>query len=311
MSSVCDLPLDISIGAVIAQRLFRLEFHKSYPSDIVDAHRQCLARFRRFLNCKGIFFFADVRLEHVDSYLCSVTGSLSTRNEHREILGGMFKFAAEMGCRQAADPARPPRQPRKPENCEPMPPEMVGELLAGVTDRAQRAMAYLMAYAGLSPEELRTLRVGDIHLDDSGPYLVVSSKDGTTREIPLCDGLKWALQAYPTLGYTGPADRWLFPGEKDKPITYKVLRARFGDWMAQAGFDATGYTMRHLRHSFAIRLLSSTDIRTAQEILGHSSIRSTFPYLSYLQRGQPSGMEEAVRRANDLVERLAIPRGQL
>ena len=311
MSSVCDSVVDISIGAVLTEHLRELQFHKSYPSDIVDAHRQCLTRFRRFLNRKGFYFYADVRLEHVDSYLCSVGSSLPTRNEHREILGGMFKFAAEMGCREAPDPARPPRQPRKPEKCEPMRAQMVGELLAGVTDPAQRAMAYLMAYAGLSPEEVRTLRVGDIHLDDSGPYLMVSSKDGTTREIPLCDRLKWALQRYPKLGYTGPADRWLFPGEKDKPITYKILRARFGDWMAHAGLDATGYTIRHLRYSFAVRLLGSTDARTAQQILGHRNIRSILPYLSYVQPAQPSAMKEALQRANDLVERLAIPRGQL
>ena len=173
MSSACDGVADISIGTVIAQHLRDLEFHKSYPRDIVDAHRQCLARFRRFLNRKGVFFCADVRAENIDSLLCSVGGSLATRNKHREVIGGLFKFAAEMGCRQAADPARPPRQPRKPENYEPMPAAMVGELLAGVTDPAQRAMAYLMVCAGLSPEELRTLRVGDIHLDDSPSYLMV------------------------------------------------------------------------------------------------------------------------------------------
>ena len=119
------------------------------------------------------------------------------------------------------------------------------------------------------------------------------------------------MEAYPKLGYTGPADRWLFPGAKDQPITYKILRARFGDWMAQAGLDASGYSMRHLRYSFAVRLLSSTDIRTAQEILGHRNIRSTFPYIGYLRPGQPSAMEEAVERANDPVARLRIPRGEL
>ena len=312
MISVCDSRSDISIGAVIARHLSHLEFHQSYPSDIVDAHRQCLTSFRRFLNRKGIFFYVDVRAEHVDGYLSSVGGSLPTRNEHREIVGGMLRFGvAEMGCRQAADPARPPRQPRKPENCEPMPADMVGELLAGVTDPAQRAMAYLMAHAGVSPEELRTLRVGDIHLDGDHPYLTVPSKDGATREIPLCDGLRWALQSYPRLRYTGPVHRWLFPGVKDRPITYKILRARFGDWMAHAGLDASGYTIRHLRYSFAVRLLSSTDARTAQEILGHRNTRSLLPYLSYVQPGQPPAMAQAVQRANDLVERLPIPRGQL
>ena len=74
---------------------------------------------------------------------------------------------------------------------------------------------------------------------------------------------------------------------------------------------STGYTIRHLRYSFAVRLLSSTDIRTAQEILGHGSVRSTLPYLGYLQPGPPPAMQEAVRGANELVERLRTPRGQL
>lgn len=125
---------------------------------------------------------------------------------------------------------------------------------------------------GMRRGEIVNLKWADIALDFS--YLVViNSKSGKSREIPINKKLRLALKTlYKTKGdneyvFTNPTT-----GEK-----YQDIKRGISSVFKKAGLK--DFTLHCCRHTFATRLLDrGVEIRTVQELLGHSDIRMTERY---------------------------------
>ena len=143
-------------------------------------------------------------------------------------------------------------------------------------DRAIFELAYS---AGLRAEELVNADLAD--LDPDGEELRVHGKGGRTRIVPAGEPAWKAIEAYldrgrPALRTTN--DPALFLTRRGNRLATSDVRRRLRQAVRRAALQ-TGVTPHTLRHSFATHLLEGgADLRTIQELLGHSSISTTQTY---------------------------------
>ena len=146
-------------------------------------------------------------------------------------------------------------------------------------DRAMFELAYA---SGLRAEELTALDTGDADFDSE--ELRVHGKGGKERVVPIGEQAWRSLNAYLERGRpllarerdTGePA---IFLSKSGRRLGTADLRRRLLGWARRAG-TPPGATPHTLRHSFATHLLEGgADLRTIQELLGHSTISTTQTY---------------------------------
>jgi integrase/recombinase XerD len=150
----------------------------------------------------------------------------------------------------------------------------VKRILDSLTNRKHRAMLSLIYACGLRRSEVLSLRPSDIQ-SDRGLLFVGNAKGATDRVVPLSPKLLVQLREY----YRDYRPKvFLFEGQGGGKYAPKSLQLVFRNALEQAGIRKPA-TLHWLRHSYATHLLESgTDIRYIQELLGHSSSRTTEIY---------------------------------
>lgn len=142
-----------------------------------------------------------------------------------------------------------------------------------------KTMFELIYSCGLRVSEVCTLQVSDYRHEDR--LLRIVGKGDKERMVPVGTYARDALEVYlkevrPKLLGPHLQEQTLFLGRRGKPLTRALVWKRFKAYCDLAGVDAKVHT---LRHSFASHLLrGGADLRTVQELLGHSDIRTTQIY---------------------------------
>jgi len=138
------------------------------------------------------------------------------------------------------------------------------------------ALLLLLYGSGLRVSEATGL-MGDIL--PLGTTLRVTGKRNKTRIVPLLDQVSTAIQEYVALcPYPMAADQPLFRGARGGPLAPALVRRAVQGARMRLGLSERT-TPHALRHSSATHLLAGgADLRSLQELLGHSSLSSTQIY---------------------------------
>ncbi|MBP5284432.1 MAG: tyrosine-type recombinase/integrase [Treponema sp.] len=145
----------------------------------------------------------------------------------------------------------------------------------GVRDWALFELVYS---CGLRISEASGLLVSNLHLEER--LLVVHGKGDKERMIPFGEVAREKLEDYlmnvrPLL-VNGKTVAEVFVNYRGEPMSRKGIWKRFKELEVMSGVNAKVHT---LRHSFATHLLAGgADLRTVQELLGHSDLSTTTIY---------------------------------
>ncbi|MBQ9630355.1 MAG: tyrosine-type recombinase/integrase, partial [Treponema sp.] len=144
---------------------------------------------------------------------------------------------------------------------------------------ARDAALFEIIYScGLRISEVCSLVMQNVHINEQ--VLLVRGKGDKERLVPFGSEAKEKLVHYLNNARTKLVGKKtvdaVFVNYKGKPITRKGVWKRFQEYEAISGVFAKIHT---LRHSFATHLLKGgADLRSVQELLGHSDLSTTQIY---------------------------------
>ncbi|MCE2517370.1 MAG: tyrosine recombinase XerC [Alphaproteobacteria bacterium] len=263
-----------------------LEFEKRYPQTTLDAYRRDIDHWLDYLTGQGCAVDQVTKL-HFRGYLAAMSANglaRSTMARRVASIRSFYRYGARSGRYPGVEISfmKPPRQPATIPKA--VAEGDAGDLIAAIKtldgpDWAKtRDIAVLMLLygCGLRISEALALKRRDAPL---GPWLRITGKGGKTRDVPVVDAVRMAVDAWLNvapfdLGPEGP----LFTSSRGAPLNSRAVQRLMEKLRLNLGLDASA-TPHALRHSFATHLLAGGgDLRAIQALLGHSSLSTTQRY---------------------------------
>ncbi|MAP70909.1 MAG: tyrosine recombinase [Candidatus Marinimicrobia bacterium] len=173
------------------------------------------------------------------------------------------------------------------------------------TDKGLRDRAILELFysTGIRLSELANLDFSSITINKNKNgkenYIIrVLGKGSKERIIPFGNEAKnWIDKYLKTRGFSihsGLGNSPLFANSKEQPVAYSTIKRRIRNYIKLVA-EGEGLGPHILRHSFATHMIDrGADIRSVQELLGHSSLSSTQIYTHI----KPEGMKKIHAQAH-------------
>jgi integrase/recombinase XerD len=243
-----------------------------FPASTVQTYTAMMVKFLRFNRPKeAAECTSDDLIRIVEEYILPNGLSFSFQNQ---MISAVKKFYSTV-YKTVIDPGdirRPRRQRRLPNVLS---KDEVKRILSSVTNEKHRVMLSLLYACGLRRSELINLTLSDI--ERSRRLLRIrQSKGYKDRVVPVSDRTIEMIDTY-MIHYK--PQKFVFEGQwPGEPYSASSLEKVLKTACSRAGLGVE-VTLHCLRHSYATHLLESgTSVRYIQELLGHSSSRTTEIY---------------------------------
>ena len=271
----------ISFDAAVSEFLAYLQGYRHYSAWTVRAYSIDLRGFREFLlGQEGrVPSPQEITRPQVVAWGLRLKGMkpLTIRRKYA-CLSSFFSFLQDMGYCQS-NPARSLPLPKVSRNLPTvLSAEQVQQLLAAAQTPRDRLLLLLLLSTGLRRSEAAAITLNQLDLEHR--QLRVRGKGNKERMVPLTPEVVEAIKEY--LAWRGPtqSDHLFISQMWGQPISGARVHRIVRQLLERAGLADEGITPHKLRHTFATHLIrNGVDVRTVQELLGHSDLGTTAKYL--------------------------------
>ena len=256
---------------------------KGLSENTTNSYQRDLNKFSKFLEASGVNNFGNLTEEMCSVWIADLfQHNVSARSIQRHISSakGFFNYLKKSGLviNSPFELINSPKSPSHLPNV--LSPEEVSQLLNFKPKNAQEkrdlAIIELIYSSGLRVSETINVNLGDF--EDNKNFLRVLGKGSKTRLVPVGRYAQNAINDWMIeREKLATKDDSLFVNLRGKRITTRSVQERLKNIAIMQGLPPVNPHM--LRHSFATHLLeSSGDLRSIQELLGHSSLSTTQIY---------------------------------
>ena len=270
-------------AALIFDYLDFLKNIKGLSENTAKAYQRDLNKFSKFLESIAIESLENISEEKCSAWIADLfQNDVSARSIQRHISSakGFFSYMKKIGLVQSS-PFELINSPKSPNHLPSiLSPEEVSQLLnfkpKNSQDKRDFAIIELIYSSGLRVSEAVNSNLSDF--EDNNNFLRVIGKGSKTRLVPVGrfaqNAIKeWIYERKKIL----TSDDALFVNLRGSRISTRSVQERIKNIALKQGLPPVNPHM--LRHSFATHLLeSSGDLRSIQELLGHSSLSTTQIY---------------------------------
>ncbi len=258
-----------------------LLFEKKYSQNTIKSYERDLNKLKKYSNNKLINNKKDI-----EKYIEFLNKDLDSRSISRNIstLKSFYKFL-KLNKETEKNPMETITNPKLKKAL----PKVLNEdeintlldiKLNNSFDYRNKAMLELMYSSGLRVSELISLNVNDIDLENE--TVRIFGKGSKERIVPLNEYTTTALKQYITNHrkelFKHGENNYLFLNNHGTKMTRQGFFKMLKKIASEKGIK-TDFSPHTLRHSFATHLLKyGADLRSIQELLGHSDISSTQIY---------------------------------
>jgi len=271
----------------------------------ISSYRSDLNDFNVYLDNIGISECKSVTSEHINSYLAflQTTHQKSSVAHALTSIRGLFRYLITNHSLKNDPTIHSRIKLTRSHLPEYLNEEEITILLDSFDETPSnilhKAMFELLFACGLRISELTNLTFSQLYMDQQ--IVRIMGKGNKERIVPFGDICKTSIQQYINdirSLYLKNKSNYVFINPKGKQVTRQYVDRVLKLTSAKVGINKK-VSCHTLRHSFATQLLSGgADLRSVQELLGHSDISTTQIYTHVDQKKLHEAYDKFHPRAN-------------